>query len=230
MAGPHARHPILRLYPRAWQRRYGPELDAVLDDRPPTWRDRLDLLRGALDAHLHPLEPPRWPVVLAGAGGIVWTSVAANAAGRPAPPDWPGYLLETLPLLVGAVPVLALAALGASMRLGDADPRGLGVGRSLVIAGSALWTLLLVRALAEGWSGPELAIAATVTAAGLVLLGGVLLRRGDWPVSGILMLAGLSLVIPGVWANVAYGVAWTAAAVAQLRAPAPAAPPSMPRS
>jgi hypothetical protein len=223
-------HRILRLYPRAWLRRYGLELDLLLDERTPGLRDRLDLLVGALDAHLHPLEPPRWPAILAGAGGVVWTSVAANTAGRIAPPDWPGYLLETLPLLTVAVPVLALAAMGASMRLGAADPRGLGLGRLLLLAGSAVWTLLLVRAMTEAWSGPELAIAATATAAGLILIAGILLRAGDWPVSGILMLAGLSLVIPGVWASVAYGVAWTAAAVAQIRAPAPAAPPSMPGS
>jgi hypothetical protein len=230
VAPPHARHRILRLYPRAWQRRYGPELDAILDERPPTLGARIDLLAGAFDAHLHPLEPPRWPAVAAGAGGVVWTSVAAFAAGQPVPPDWPGYLLDTLPLQTAAVPVLAIAAIGASMRLGPADPRGLGIGRLLVIAGSAIWVVLLIRAMTDGWSGPELALAATAMAAGCILLGQVLLRGGDWPVSGLLMLAGLCLLIPGVWAGVAYGVTWTAAAAAQIRAPAPAAPPSMPRS
>jgi hypothetical protein len=201
----------------------------LLDERRPRLRDRVDLVAGAIDAHLHPIEPPRWPAVLAGAGGIVWTSVAANVAGGPVPPDWPGYLLDTLPVLTVAVPVLGLAAVGASMRLGDVDPRGLGLGRLLTLAGSSVWTVLLGYALSAGWSGPALAIAATVMAAGLFVVGLVLLRGGDWPVSGLLMLAGLCLVIPGVWAGVGYGVAWTAAAAAQILAPAPAAPPSMRR-
>ena len=47
---------LLRLYPRAWRERYGEELLALIETQSPlglgTW---LDLLRGALAAHLHPL-------------------------------------------------------------------------------------------------------------------------------------------------------------------------------
>jgi len=47
---------LLRLYPRAWRERYGEELSALIETQSPlglgTW---LDLLRGALAAHLHPL-------------------------------------------------------------------------------------------------------------------------------------------------------------------------------
>jgi hypothetical protein len=44
---------LLRLYPRAWRERYGEEMSAVLEDRPPGPFDWLDLMLGAFDAHLH---------------------------------------------------------------------------------------------------------------------------------------------------------------------------------
>ena len=45
---------LLRLYPKAWRSRYGAELASILDAQPPGLMDRLDLVRGAFDAHLHP--------------------------------------------------------------------------------------------------------------------------------------------------------------------------------
>jgi hypothetical protein len=45
---------LLRLYPRDWRRRYGAEMEAFLAEARPGPRDVLDLLRGALDARLHP--------------------------------------------------------------------------------------------------------------------------------------------------------------------------------
>lgn len=41
---------LLRLYPRAWRRRYEAEMRAVLEQHDVTLSTRLDLLRGALDA------------------------------------------------------------------------------------------------------------------------------------------------------------------------------------
>ena len=43
----------IRLYPAAWRARYGDELAALLEDRPPGPFDVADLLLAALDAHLH---------------------------------------------------------------------------------------------------------------------------------------------------------------------------------
>ena len=136
-SGP-GRHRLLRLYPGAWRRRYGHELAILLEDRPPTARDRVDLVRGAIDAHLHPIEPLRWPATAAAIAGVVWTAGAAYALGQPSPPDWPGYLIETLPLFAATVPLVWLAALGASTRLGTADPRGLGAARLLLVP--ATWS------------------------------------------------------------------------------------------
>ncbi len=44
---------LIRLYPRSWRERYEEELTVLLEDRPPGPSDVLDLLLGALDAHLH---------------------------------------------------------------------------------------------------------------------------------------------------------------------------------
>jgi hypothetical protein len=48
---------LLRLYPRAWRRRYGAEMDAMLAGEPLTPRTLVDLLAGAIDARLNPQIP-----------------------------------------------------------------------------------------------------------------------------------------------------------------------------
>lgn len=48
---------LLGLYPRTWRDRYGEELTVLIADRPPTFADRLDIVRGAVDARLHPQLP-----------------------------------------------------------------------------------------------------------------------------------------------------------------------------
>ncbi|MBO0795183.1 MAG: hypothetical protein J2P36_30170 [Ktedonobacteraceae bacterium] len=45
---------LIRLYPRFWRRRYEEEVLALLEQRSPSILDGIDLLFGALDAHLHP--------------------------------------------------------------------------------------------------------------------------------------------------------------------------------
>ena len=48
---------LLWLYPRAWRRRYGEEMEALLEETRPTAAAVMDLLRGALDAQLHRGRP-----------------------------------------------------------------------------------------------------------------------------------------------------------------------------
>lgn len=45
---------LVRFYPSTWKRRYGAELEDFLGAQPLSFSLALDLLRGALDAHLHP--------------------------------------------------------------------------------------------------------------------------------------------------------------------------------
>jgi hypothetical protein len=82
---------LLRLYPRAWRERYGDEIAALLEERPASMLDHLDLIRGALDARLHPQvagaattpdkEIPvnqRLLAAMAAIGGIAWTIGVAS--------------------------------------------------------------------------------------------------------------------------------------------------------
>ncbi len=50
---------LVSLYPASWRSRYEDEFLAVLESRPPTVADRFDILRGAMDARLHPQVPGR---------------------------------------------------------------------------------------------------------------------------------------------------------------------------
>ncbi len=213
--------PLLRLYPARWQDRYSTEMDALLADDPPGIRARLDLVIGALDAHLHPWWVPAWPVVAAAVGGVAWTFAGAVALGQPAPPDWPGYLVETLPLFLAAGPLLLLATLGASTRLGPRDPTTVRVGRPLAVIGWLAWIGLLAAAVAGAGAGPGLAIAATIAAAGTFLIGIALLESGDWATGAAILVAALVLVVPAPWSAATFGVAWLLASTAQLVDPRP---------
>ena len=48
---------LLGLYPRTWRERYGEEFLALISERPPSFADRVDIVRGAVDARLHPQIP-----------------------------------------------------------------------------------------------------------------------------------------------------------------------------
>ncbi len=93
---------ILRLYPRAWRERYGDELVALLEESPPGPLDQLDLIRGALDARLHPQVPgavtsPEQEIpmrqrqlgIVAAIGGIAWILAVVSIFVLPRQPD--GY-------------------------------------------------------------------------------------------------------------------------------------------
>ena len=45
---------LIRLYPPAWRRRYGPELAELLTTQPPSFRTAIDRVAGAIDAWFHP--------------------------------------------------------------------------------------------------------------------------------------------------------------------------------
>jgi hypothetical protein len=79
---------LLRLYPRAWRERYGEELSAQLEaERPLRLGVVADLVRGALDAHLHPLRRDTSVgsshlsrPTIAARTALVWSPVAAVGA------------------------------------------------------------------------------------------------------------------------------------------------------
>ena len=87
---------LLRLYPASWRSRYRDEMEALLEERPPNRHERVDLVRGAIDAWVHPPTPSIIPILAALIGGGLWTIVATAVLVQPVPPDWPGYHAEVL--------------------------------------------------------------------------------------------------------------------------------------
>ncbi|HVQ21791.1 MAG TPA: hypothetical protein VMT36_00840 [Candidatus Saccharimonadia bacterium] len=119
---------LLRLYPQAWRDRYGDELLAVLEDRPASLTDYLDLMRGALDARLHPqvrgtATPDkessmnqRVLALSAFAGGVFW--MAGFAAWLTSPLDVTGDHSSTL-----AIPLVALSIALMGIGIGELGTR-----------------------------------------------------------------------------------------------------------
>ena len=92
---------ILRLYPTSWRRRYEPEMLALLEDANLGARAQLDLARGALDAWFQASTRVAGPAALVGGG--LWTIAGVAVVGQATPPDWPGYLIDVLPMNVAAI-------------------------------------------------------------------------------------------------------------------------------
>ena len=124
---------LIGLYPASWRARYEGELLALLADRPPSLSDRIDLVRGAVDARLHPdlvergtgdgpvpLER-RVPGLAAFAGGLVWVLMAVVAAfglARGEEPDVTALFWIALILMVAGVVGSVAAAHAAAVRRG----------------------------------------------------------------------------------------------------------------
>jgi hypothetical protein len=63
-----------RLYPAWWRRRYGAEFDALLQEMQPTWREVVDVFRGALIMHVKNLA---LVPVLCGVAGVIAGGIVA---------------------------------------------------------------------------------------------------------------------------------------------------------
>lgn len=201
---------LLALYPRAWRGRYGDELAALLENGGLGARDRIDLLRGAVDAHLHPSRPSHLPVVAAvGAGGLASAHAIALAA-QPAPLDWPGYFIDALPLAILAVALLLPSVVGLWLRLGDADGAMGRLGIAVALAGHGAWLVALTAAALQIEYGPLTAVAATVAAGGSALLGVALAGRGAAILGALLIGAALAGVAPPAIGWPLFAATWSA--------------------
>ena len=210
---------ILRLYPRAWRERYEMEVLDLLSARPIDRRAGLDLLRGALDAHMHPFQPTRWPALAALVGGAAWTMAAVNGVLQPVPPDWPGYLIEILPLAVVGVAALLLALIGAWLRLGDGADGLARIAVDLAVAGHAAWFVALIAAMLGIDYGLSTVIASSAAAFGAVAVGACLIRAGEDRLGALLVLTSVTLLITAPVAWLALGLGWTAIGWLQLSRP-----------
>ena len=185
---------LIGLYPAGWRARYGPEFEAVLEARPPSARDRIDIVRGAIDARLHPQRPATgdasparlrvraMPGVLLAMGGLSW--VVAWAIVATAPITASGYLdAEAASAFMFAAIILILV--GSSIALGDLPSQ-------------------------TARRGGALNVAFAVSALAIYAL--------PWPILGIAMLLAVALfAMSGLhFAIVAARVGWVPRAVAAL--------------
>jgi hypothetical protein len=201
---------LIALYPAVWRLRYGDELAQLIEQGGLGVRSRVDLVRGALDAHLHPRRPSPVPVVAALSAGGLATAHALALAAQPAPPDWPGYLMDALPLALATVALLLPATVGLWLRLGDTDGLLGRLGIVVGLAGHLAWLLAIAAALGGAGYGPWTSVAATVAMAGSAMLGVALAGAGSAAVGGLLVGAALAGVAPPALGWPVFAAVWTA--------------------
>ncbi|MEO5940329.1 MAG: hypothetical protein ABIZ72_05175 [Candidatus Limnocylindrales bacterium] len=219
---------LLRLYPAAWRDRYETEVGDLLLAHPSTVGDRIDLLRGALDAWIHPQvrrrpdcvsdDRRRVPAgagpaaaILGGllfvAGGLAFAST--NAIGPSGDAD------HTLALLILVSGMLA-TSLGSVAMAPAGAPRRAAVA---MVGGAVLdlfpWPILALGFLT--WVGAAIVLGAALIARGRVV--------GFVPVAIGVTLATFNTETDRALVAVPVGLLWIAFAFAHLRRGAPATPP-----
>lgn len=158
---------LVGLYPADWQARYGPEFEAILEARPPGARDRIDIVRGAIDARLHPQVPgtgdrfptPRpissaAPGLLIALGGIAWV-LAHSIIATTGPLNADLDATPAIPFLAAA---LVLIPLGTTTARGDlprpTSRRGGALNAGLLLSAFLVFVL--------PWLGAMVALLAAV--------------------------------------------------------------------
>lgn len=167
---------LIALYPRAWRDRYAAEFDELLDDRPATLRDQIDIARGAIDAWIHPQVHGQ------------------RVAPSPTGPSRGGLLGSVTAVAGGGLLILAGVGMYSSRVDPDLNYKLVDVPIVALILGMILVSVAaIVRSagMAHG-SGPA-------TAASVAMLVGALGTALPWP----FLVAGLFAF---VGAAVAYGL------------------------
>jgi hypothetical protein len=217
---------LVRLYPRAWRERYLAEFEDLLADRPPTFRDQVDLVRGALDAWIHPQLAARLPrqessgglrALPAGAaviGGGMWIAAAlAMTATQVSPTS--GYKDPTAAWIILTVAAVftAVAAIGFARLM---------TTRSTAVSATAVTMLVGAFLIATPW--PILAVGFFAYAFATVGFGFVM---GDalqlrWLLSvTALVLTSFNTENERALMAIPFGLAWIAiGSLALRRAPA----------
>lgn len=224
---------LVRLYPPAWRDRYLAELEDLLADRPPTVGDRLDIVRGALDAWIHPQLVAREPRPDGqGSAGRRIASIAAIVGGG----LWiaGGLTMNAAPILVGfgykdSTTGLILLACAAVITALAAVAMAIATTRGSRPTVTAATTMLIGAALIFApW--PLFAIGLFGYAFATIPFGLLLARAGDQAFAGLLPIATILLLFMNsederALLTIPFGLAWmTVGALAFRRHPAAATP------
>jgi hypothetical protein len=217
---------LIRCYPGWWRDRYADEVLALLEDRPAGWRDRVDLVHGALDAHLRG-EGRRSRVLVTPAllAGGAWTIVGAAGLGQAVPLDWPGYAVETLPLATLGALAMTIAQLGLARRAWPASTAALGALLAVLALAGLAWVVALALASVGGPYGAGTAAVQTLVGVAGAALGLAVLRVGASSEGLVLMMTAVALLIPAPAVWLALGTGWTAVGIAAALPPRTHAPP-----
>ena len=218
---------LVRLYPPAWRERYLAEFADLLAERPPSLRDRIDIVRGAADAWLRPQVAGRAPrpdsggrsvaalvAALAGvAGGLLFVASALSMTATPVRADL-GYKVVDLgiSLLLFGMVLTGIAGIALAPRAGSRTTAATVSAIAMVVGGLMValpWPILFL-----GFVG----YAVSAVAFGLVIG-----RIGSLPLGGAVSIAAAVLTAANTedaraLVMIPLGLAWcTLHAVAALR-------------
>jgi hypothetical protein len=199
---------LVRLYPAAWRDRYGDELAALLEDRPPGPFDVADLLLGAIDAHLHlrglgnrsehrkgipmSLRLSGSAAILGGGLWIIFFVIASIS--------YTGVDLDAawFPVVLGAG-LLTLAALAGLSAFEFRDhPRWVWIAFVVPAIGIGLVLVALARTLLIGdWSYDQGSAGAELLYLGLllVLVGSIVFAAVSRPSHGLRRLGTIAIAV-----------------------------------
>jgi hypothetical protein len=181
---------LISLYPRVWRERYGDEFLLLIAERPPTLTDRLDIVRGALDAHMSPQLPG--PDLLPDRSGFVpLAGVLSIVIGLLLAVNGPVHFDEygsyrdgaaALPFMILAMAALAYGIYRLSVRLPD-GAFGSRSAAALAIICGLFWST-------APWVMPALAVCLVAIA----VLTANATRAGVWPAPVTFVLVALSAI------------------------------------
>lgn len=216
---------LLRLYPRSWRERYEAEFLSLLEARPPSLDERVDIVRGAIDARLHPQVPgvdgapaserQRVPIaaMLSVSGGASWLAWVGLSLSEFRGWDGPAPTNAAAIMLLGAITSLLLIGAHAAVTMAAGD-RLRPIGG---LAVSVVSIAFLGAAVGVGTLGTVAVVASAILA---VSLGGGTIPRwlaGVWAGAAALTIGVMVVFVAGggqdgwiLWLMATYGLAWLA--------------------
>jgi len=188
---------------------------ALLEDAGEKRRVGLDLARGAADAWLDCSAGLAGPTALA--SGALWTLAGVIVVGQPTPPDWPGYIVEIVPLTMAAVAVGLISIVALWSRHRDLAGRSGALGVALALFGQVAWFVTLGAAVLGAASSGLVDSYLRTRQRPRQAAAFQLAKSADLRASGAVTLGSSAMLFGSPIAWLGFGLAWTIAATVLLR-------------